>query len=106
MFRRFVLISTIALALAGTADAAQRRAGRRQARQDRVVERLQQRRNLNEAQVNGLRALQESRQRELQTLRQELRQKGQRSPELRQEMRERRRDINQRFRSGVRDLLK
>jgi len=106
MFRRFAVISTIALALAGTADAAQRRAGRREPRQDRVVERLQQRRNLNDAQVNGLRALQEGRQRELQSLRQELRQKGQRSRELRQETRERRRDINQRFRSGVRGLVK
>src|SRR5688572_19278319 len=105
MFRQIVVISTIALALAGTADAAQRRSRRPKARQDRVVERLQQRRNLNEAQVNGLRALQEARQRELQSLRQQLRQKGQRSQELQQETQQRRRDINQRFRSGVRGLL-
>jgi len=66
---------------------------------------MQQRLNLNEAQKNGLRALQESRQREMQSLRQELRQKGQTRQELRRESRERRRAINQRFKSGVQGLL-
>ena len=122
MFRRFAVIWTIALALAGTADAAQRRAGRREPRQDRVVQRIQQRFNLNEAQKNGLRALQEGRQREMESLQQELQQKRQTLRQLMQqpnpnandvgnatlslrESRERQRAINQRFKSGVQGLL-
>jgi hypothetical protein len=110
MFHRFVVVATIALALTGTADAAQRRAAgqraeRRNERQDRVGQRLQQRFNLNDTQMNGVRTLQESRKKEMQALRQELRQNRDTSQDLRRESRDRRRDINQRFKSGVRGLL-
>ena len=94
MFRRLVIISSLVVALAGTAALAQgvranrgRRAGAaaqlrgraadRNGLSDKVLERLQQRLSLNETQMNGVRALQQNRQTELQSVRQEQQQKRQ-----------------------------
>ena len=126
MFRRLLIISSIVVALAGTAAFAQGvrakglRRGNRQEFSDRTVERLQQSLNLNETQLSGIRALQETRQKEAQSLQQETQQKrqalkqllrqsnpndvGNATLALKQE-RERMRDINQRFLSGVKGLL-
>jgi Spy/CpxP family protein refolding chaperone len=128
MFRRFLIISSMVVALAGTAAFAQGvrakglRRGNRQEFSDRTLERLQQKLNLNETQLNGIRALQETRQKEAQPLQQETQQKrqalkqllhqsnpnptdvGNATLALKQE-RERMRDINQRFLSGVKGLL-
>jgi Spy/CpxP family protein refolding chaperone len=98
--------------------------GRGANRQDpgRKLERLQQRLNLNETQLNGFRALQETRQKEAEPLQQETQQKRQALRQLLQQPnpnpndvgnatlalkqdRERMRDINQRFLSGVKGLL-
>ena len=125
MFRRLVIISTIAAALAGSAASAQGRRGRAAVRnglEGRVFQRLQQRLNLTETQVNGFRALQENRRREVESLQQETQQKRQALRQLMQqpnpnpgyvgnatlalkESRERMRDANQRFMSGVKGLL-
>src|SRR6059058_6234023 len=131
MFRRLIIISSIAVALAGTAALAQglrgRQAvrggqGRRDALAGRVVERLQQRLNLTDAQMNGIRALQENRRKEIESLRQELQPKRQALRQLLQqsnpnpndvgnatlalkESRERVRGVNQRFTAGVKGLL-
>ena len=138
MFRRLLIISSVVIALAGTAALAQgvrakgsRRAqagqlgGRRANRQDlsgRMLERMQQRLNLNETQMNGIRALQENRKKEAESLQQETQQKRQALRQLMQqsnpnpndvanatlalkEERQKMRDINQRFASGVKGLL-
>jgi Spy/CpxP family protein refolding chaperone len=144
MFRQVVIISSIVVALAGTAALAQglrgqgglrgggiarqlrnrtnRGAGQQGALADRVLQRLQQRLNLTDAQLNGLNALQENRRKETELLQQEVQQKRQ---ALRQQLqqpnpnpndvgnatlalkqtRERKRDINQRFLSGFKSLL-
>ena len=115
MFRRIFIISSLIAALAGTAALAQGLRGR-------APERLQQRLNLSEGQMNGIRALAENRRKEMEPLRQELRQKRQNLRQLLQqanpnpnevgnatlalkETRERMREINERFRSGVKGLL-
>ncbi len=117
MFRRLVIISIIVAPMAGTAAVAQ---GLRFGGQS--LERLQQRLNLTDAQMNGIRTLQESRQREIESVRQEMQQQRQGLRQLlRQpnpnpndvgnatlalrETRERMRDINQRFLTGVKGLL-
>jgi Spy/CpxP family protein refolding chaperone len=135
MFRRFVVISSIALTLAGTAAMAQgfrdgrdkaagraRAAGRRDAFAGRILDRLQQRPNLTDAQMNGIRALQETQRMETESLRQEMQQKRQALRQLMQEprpnpsdvgnamlalkeSRDRARGISERFRSGVSGLL-
>lgn len=138
MFRRLLIISSIVVALAGTAAFAQgvrkggsRRAnagqlrgrgGKRDAFNGRKLEQLQQRLNLNETQMTGIRALEETRRKEAESLRQETRQKRQALRQLRKqsnpnpndvgnatlalnEERQRMRDINQRFASGVKGLL-
>jgi Spy/CpxP family protein refolding chaperone len=126
MFRRLLIISSIVAALAGTAALAQgfrnRAAGRRDALNGRMLERLQQRLSLTEVQMNGIRALDENRRKEMELLRQEMQPKRQALRELlRQpnpnpndvgnatlalrETRGRMRDINQRFLSGVKELL-
>ena len=76
MFRRTIIISTVALALAGTAVLAQGLRGRavgRNALSGRSFERLQQKLSLTDAQINGIRALQENRRKETASLRQEIR---------------------------------
>jgi Spy/CpxP family protein refolding chaperone len=118
MFRKLIIISSIALALGGTAVAQ----GRRSGRTGRVFERLQQQLNLTEAQTNGIRALQENRRKETESLRQEMQPKRQELHQLLQqsnpnptdvgnallslkETRGKRQDINRRFLSGVQGLL-
>ena len=125
MFRRVMIISCLVVALAGTAALAQ--GGRRQrgfkgARAGQRFEQLEQRLNLTDVQKNALRALQETRRAETQTLQQELQQKRQTLRQLLQETnpnpsdvgnatlalresRTRMRDINQRFTSGLKSLL-
>jgi Spy/CpxP family protein refolding chaperone len=120
MFRRLIIILSIMLALAGTLAAAQGLRGRRAG--GRLGARLQEQLNLNETQRNGIRALQETRRKELGSLRPELQQKRQALRELMQqanpnpndvgnatlalkETRERMREINQRFLSGMKGLL-
>jgi len=139
MFRRFFMILSVVVALAGTAALAQgfrgnsaagarafgqarQRTGGRDARAARTLERLQQRLNLNETQMNGVRALEENRRKEMQSLQQETQPKRQALRQLLQQpnpnptdvgnatlalkgTRERMRDINQRFMSGVKGLL-
>src|SRR5262245_22309485 len=139
MFRRLVMISSIVVALAGTAALAQglrgnspvrggaagqfrQGAGGRAERADRMLERLQQRLNLNETQVTGLRALQETRRKEMESLRQELQPKRQALRQLLRQpnpspndvgnatlalrdTRQRTKEINQRFLSGLKGLL-
>jgi Spy/CpxP family protein refolding chaperone len=125
MFRRTVIISSLVLGLAATASFGQglrgRAAGRRGSLEQRI-ERLQQKLNLNDTQVSGIRALEETRKSEMQSLRQELQQKRQGLRQALQgnnpnptdvgnatlalkETRQRARDINQRFISGVKGLL-
>jgi Spy/CpxP family protein refolding chaperone len=139
MFRRLLMISSIVAVLAGTAALAQdfqgnqttRPGGARQFRQraagknvfeGRMLERLQQKLNLSEVQVNGIRALEETRRKEMESLRQEVQPKRQALRQLLQqpnpnpnevgnaaialrETRGRVREINQRFTVGVKGLL-
>ena len=125
MFRRLMIISTIAIALAGTAALAQGvrpRTPKRNALAGQGLERMRQRLNLTDAQMNGIRALQENRRGETSALRQEMRQKRQALRQLMQapnpnpndvgnatlalkESRERMRDIHQRFAAGIKGLL-
>jgi Spy/CpxP family protein refolding chaperone len=146
MFRRFMIIAIIAtlagpavLAAQGIRAGRANRAGRavravRPARQlreaqnnrgavaGRVLERLQQRLNLNAAQQDGLRALQENRRTEMESLQQEVQQKREALRQLMQqpnpnanevgnatlslkESRESMRGINQRFLAGFKGLL-
>ena len=125
MFRRTIIISSLLLAMAGTAVLAQGRRGRAAGRGGfpaQRIERLQQRLNLTDSQMNGIRALAENRRKEMELLRQDLQQKRQalrRSIEqpnpnpsdvgnatlALKETRERARDIHQRFMSGVKGLL-
>jgi Spy/CpxP family protein refolding chaperone len=127
MFRRTIFTSCLVLALAGTAALAQglhgRAAGRfgGQAGQN-FLERMQQRLNLTAAQVDGIRSLQENRQKEMQALRQEIQPERKALRQLLQQpnpnptdvgkatlamrgTREKAREINQRFMSGVKGLL-
>jgi Spy/CpxP family protein refolding chaperone len=124
MFRRIFITSTIVVALAGTAALAQGFRGNRgrQAQSGRLLERLQQKLNLNETQVNGIRALEENRRKEMESLRQEVQPKRQALRQLLQQpnpnpadvgnatlalrdTRQRTREINQRFMSAVKGLL-
>src|SRR5262249_14841483 len=124
MFRRTVILTSLVVALAGTAALAQGLRGRARAGgfPAQRLERLQQRLNLNESQMNGLRALEENRQKEMQALREALQPKRQALRQLLQQPnpnptdvgnatlalkqeRERTRDINQRFISGLKGLL-
>ena len=125
MFRQTIIISTIALTLAGTAVLAQGLRGKavgRSALSGRALERLQQKLSLTDPQVNGIRALQENRRKETESLRQEIRPERQTLRQLLQQpnpnptdvgnatlalkqTRERRRDINQRFVAGFKSLL-
>jgi Spy/CpxP family protein refolding chaperone len=138
MFRRLLMISSIAAALAGTVALAQdiqdkqagragaarqlRQRGGRNARDGRMLERLQQKLNLNEAQMNSIRALEETRKKEMESLRQEVQPKRQALRQLLQQpnpnpndvgnaaialrdTRGREREVNQRFTAGVKGLL-
>ena len=139
MFRRLLMISSIAAVLAGTAALAQdfqgkqttRPGGARQFRQraagrnvleGRMLERLQEKVTLTEVQVNGIRALEETRRKEMDSLRQEVQPKRQALRQLLQQpnpnpnevgnaaialrdTRGRVREVNQRFTSGVKGLL-
>lgn len=125
MFRRTIIISSIALALTGTVVLAQGvrgRAAARNALSGRGFERLQQRLNLTDAQTNGIRALQENKRKETESLRQEIQPRRQALRQLLQQpnpnptdvgnaalamkqTRERMRDINQRFLLGFKSLL-
>ena len=139
MFRRAMIITSLALSFAGVAALAQSRgesaAGRngfagqlrgRGARGNRLagkgLERLQQRLNLNETQMNGVRALAENRRKETELFQQEQQQKRQALRQLLQqsnpnpndvgnatialkESRQAAREINQRFLSGFKALL-
>ena len=124
MFRRTVIISTVVIALAGSAVLAQGLRGK--AGRNRLAgggsARLQQRLNLTDTQVNGIRALQENRRKETQALRQEIQPQRQALLQLLRQpnpnptdvgnatlavrqSRERRRDIDQRFTTGFKFLL-
>ena len=122
MFRRLLMISSLVVTLAGTASLAQGLRGNRDGRATRLLERLQQRLNLNETQVNGVRALEENRRKEMESLRQEIAPKRQALRQLLQQpnpnpadvgnatlalrdTRQKTRDINQRFLSGFKGLL-
>jgi Spy/CpxP family protein refolding chaperone len=139
MFRRLLMISSIAAALAGTAALAQdfqgkqtaRPGGARQFRQrgagrnafeGRMLERLQQKLNLSETQMNGMHALEETRKKEMESLLQEVQPKRQALRQLLQQpnpnpndvgnaaialrdTRGREREVNQRFTAGVKGLL-
>jgi Spy/CpxP family protein refolding chaperone len=125
MFRRTLIISSLVLLLAAAvayAQGRQFRGGRDRGFSPQRLEHLQKELGLNESQLSGIRALDENRRKEMEPLRQELRQKKQ---TLRQMMeaanpnpadvgnatlslkdtRERARDINQRFMSGLKGLL-
>jgi Spy/CpxP family protein refolding chaperone len=127
MFRRTILTSCLAVALAGTAVLAQgfhsKAAGRfgGQSGQN-FIERMQQRLNLTPAQVDGIRALQENRQKQMQALRQEMQPERKALRQLLQQpnpnptdvgnatlamrgTREKAREINQKFVAGVKGLL-
>jgi len=116
------MISSLVVTLAGTASLAQGLRGNRDGRATRLLERLQQRLNLNETQVNGVRALEENRRKEMESLRQEIAPKRQALRQLLQQpnpnpadvgnatlalrdTRQKTRDINQRFLSGFKGLL-
>jgi Spy/CpxP family protein refolding chaperone len=125
MFRRLVITSSIVFALAGTAAIAQGFRGKGLgggARSGQSLERLQQKLNLTEAQMQGIRALQETRRTEMASLRQDLKPKRQALRQLLQESnpnpmdvgnatlalqgsRAKVRDINRNFISGVKALL-
>ena len=125
MFRRTAIISTLLIALAGSAVLAQGLRGRAAGRQGlagRGLNRLQQRLNLTDAQMNGIRALQENKRKETQALRQEIRPQRQALRQLLQQpnpnptdvgnatlavrqSRQRQRDINQRYTMGFKSLL-
>ena len=122
MFRRLLMISSLVVTLAGTAALAQGLRGNRDGRATRLLERLQQRLNLNDTQVNGVRALEENRRKEMESLRQEIAPKRQALRQLLQQpnpnpadvgnatlalrdTRQKTRDINQRFLSGFKGLL-
>jgi Spy/CpxP family protein refolding chaperone len=125
MFRRTLIITSLIMALAGTAALAQGlrgKAARRGGSPVQRLERLQQKLNLNETQMNGIRALDETRRKELESMRGELQQKRQGLHQLMRQAnpnptdvgnatlalkgeRERAREINQRFMSGVKGLL-
>jgi Spy/CpxP family protein refolding chaperone len=120
-----MIISSLVVALAGTAALAQGGRGQRGlkgARAGQRFEQLEQRLNLTDVQKNALRALQETRRAETQSLQQELQRKRQTLRQLLQETnpnpsdvgnatlalresRTRMRDINQRFTSGLKSLL-
>jgi len=127
MFRRKIFTSCLVVGLAGTALLAQglhgRTAGRfgGQAGQN-FIERMQQKLNLTPAQVDGIRALQDTRQKEMQALRQEIQPERKALRQLLQQAnpnptdvgnatlamrgtREKAREINQKFVSGVKGLL-
>jgi Spy/CpxP family protein refolding chaperone len=126
MFRRLVIVSSLAVALAGTAALAQGvrgpRAHNRGARGGLGLQGLQQKLNLTDVQMNAVRALQETRRSETQSLQQEMRQKRQTLRQLLQETnpnpsdvgnatlalkesRTRTREINQRFVASLKGLL-
>ena len=125
MFRRLVITSSIVFVLAGTAAIAQGFRGKGfggGARSGQILERLQQKLNLTEAQMQGIRALQETRRTEMASLRQDLKPKRQALRQLLQESnpnpmdvgnatlalqgsRAKVRDINRNFISGVKALL-
>jgi Spy/CpxP family protein refolding chaperone len=126
MFRRLALVITCGIALTGSAAAAQglrNKSGLHDRVASRSLERFQRRMNLNETQAAQIRALQESRLKEIQSLRQESQSKRQslrqllRQPDpnpnevgnaiiaLRAGARGRKRDINARFAAGVKALL-
>ena len=130
MFRRLIIVSSIAVLLAGTAALAQGFRGRPGLRDGfgqgafagGRLERLKQTLNLTDAQVNGIRALEENRRKEMESLRQEMQPKRQALRQLLQQpnpnptdvgnatlalrdTRQRVRDINQRLISGVKGLL-
>jgi Spy/CpxP family protein refolding chaperone len=123
MFQRTIIIATAVTALLAVSVFGQGLpAGGRAKGPAQRIERLQKRLNLTDTQMNGIRALAETRRQEMQSLRQELKPKRQ---ALRQSMqennpnpadvgnaalalkgtREQRREINQRFLSGVKGLL-
>ena len=121
MFRRLVIVSSIAVMLVGTVATAQGFRGRPGFRGD-FSSRLKERLNLTDAQVNGIQALKENRRKEIQSLRQETQPKRQALRQLLnqpnpnptdvgnatialKQNRERARDINQGFISGVKGLL-
>jgi Spy/CpxP family protein refolding chaperone len=121
MFRRLVIVSSIAVMLVGTVAMAQGFRGRPGFRGD-FSSRLKERLNLTDAQVNGIQALKENRRKDMQSLRQEMQPKRQALRQLLnqpspnptdvgnatlalKQTRERARDINQRFISGVKGLL-
>ena len=125
MFRRTIILSIVVMALAATSVLAQGRRARaagRDALPPQRIERLQQRLNLSEVQMNGIRALQENRRKEIESLQQEIQQKRQALRQLMQqtnpnpsdvgnatlalrETRQRTRGIEQRFAAGVKGLL-
>ena len=127
MFRRRIFTSCLVVALAGTAVLAQglhnKAAGRFGGQNGQTfIERMQQRLNLTPAQVDGIRALQENRQKEMQALRQEAQPERKALRQLLQQAnpnptdvgkatlamkgtREKAREINQKFVAGVKGLL-
>lgn len=125
MFRRTIIITTLIAALTATSIYGQglraRRAGRGGS-SEQLIERLQQKLNLTEAQVSGIKALAENRRKEMESLQQEVRGKRQALRSLMQqsnpnpteignaalsmkETRQRARAIQERFQSGVKALL-
>ncbi len=126
MFRRIIITLAAISMLGATIVSAQRPANRRAARQaeiaSRRMDRIQQRLNLSDSQLNGIHALQENRRKEMESLQQEVQQKRQALRQLLQQpnpnpseignatlalrdTRGRSRDINQRYQSGVKSLL-
>jgi Spy/CpxP family protein refolding chaperone len=127
MFRRTIFTSCLVIALAGTAVLAQGFHGKAAGRfgghsGQNFIERMQQRLNLTPAQVDGIRALQENRQKEMQALRQEIQPERKALRQLLQQpnpnptdvgnatlamrgTREKAREINQKFFAGVKGLL-
>ena len=127
MFRRRIFTSCLVLALAGTTVLAQglhnRAAGRFGGQNGQTfIERMQQRLNLTPAQVDGIRALQENHNKEIQALRQEAQPERKALRQLLQQAnpnptdvgkatlamrgtREKAREINQKFLAGVKGLL-
>lgn len=125
MFRRIIIIPALVIALAATSFGAQRLKqlkNRREGLADQRLERIEKKLNLNDSQINGIRALTENRQKEMDQLEKDLMQKrqalrslmrqrnanpsdiGNATLELK-ETRERAKSINQRFLDGVKSLL-
>ncbi len=122
MFRKTAIVSILLVALSAGITLGQGRRNNRQPFGERMIQRLQRTLNLTESQMNGIRALDQTRRAEMEATQLERRTKreavkalmdqpnpdptvlGRAMLEMR-ETREKVRTINERFRSGINGLL-